>query len=145
MPALKDMRQERFCLLVHKGVVPFKAYPMAGYRPDFANPYRLTENDGVKRRLAELSAPVARKARVSAESLLEELEAGRMLAFAKGNAAAAVAATMAKAKLAGLLINRTETGEPRSFEVLDRDVILAKIRERHGDDVCSLLAQALDK
>ena len=68
-----------------------------------------------------------------------------MLAFAKGNAAAAVAATMAKAKLAGLLINRTETGEPGSFEVLDRDVILAKIRERHGDDVCSLLAQALDK
>ena len=81
-------RQEAFVRHVVSGVAPFKAYVLAGYKPDLANPYRLTEHDGVKRRIAEFYARSARKTCVTRDSLLAELEESRAVAQASGNASA---------------------------------------------------------
>src|SRR5882724_7681037 len=74
MPALARPRQERFCQLVKRGIPPFRAYPMAGYRPNNGAPYRLAENVRVKRRLAELTRHIAMKTRVTIESITQELD-----------------------------------------------------------------------
>jgi hypothetical protein len=47
-------------------------------------------------------------AEVTAANMINEFEEARLLALAKGQASAAVTATMAKAKLAGLLKERPE-------------------------------------
>jgi phage terminase small subunit len=45
------------------------------------------------------------------DTLLSELEEERQLALKRGQISAAVAATMGKAKLLGLIIDRREVGE----------------------------------
>jgi hypothetical protein len=52
-------------------------------------------------------------------SLLEESEVARQLAMQKGQASAAVQATMGKAKLTGLIVDRREVGG-RDAEVVPR-------------------------
>src|SRR5262249_4226905 len=54
---------------------------------------------------------VAISAEVTAENIINEFEAARLLALKKGQAAAAVAATMAKARLGGLLKERPDSNQ----------------------------------
>ncbi len=58
--------------------------------------------------IAAEQARLRRKVEVSVERLTEELEEIRVLAMEKGQCSAAVQATMGKAKLHGLLIDRRE-------------------------------------
>ncbi|MGA8954468.1 MAG: hypothetical protein WB503_03635 [Pseudolabrys sp.] len=55
---------------------------------------------------------------MSVASLLGELEEARQLALKLGQASAAVAATMGKAKIRGLIIDRREVGEAGAFDAL---------------------------
>ena len=73
-------------------------------RPRFAN-------------LASLIAP--RKAEVTTESILAELEEARLLALSLDQPAAAVAASMGKAKVSGNLVQRHEHGKLGDFSHLN--------------------------
>jgi pyruvoyl-dependent arginine decarboxylase (PvlArgDC) len=53
---------------------------------------------------------------VTEDSLIEELEQARLAALEAEQASAAVAATMGKAKVCGLLVERKETGKPGDFD-----------------------------
>ena len=59
-------------------------------------------------RVRELQAVQAEASRITAERLLGELEEARNLALSLGQAGAAVAASMGRAKLCGLLVDRRE-------------------------------------
>lgn len=64
--------------------------------------------DKVQTRLHELQAEAREKHNVTIESLTIELEEARNLAKQEGQASAAVSATMGKAKLHGLVVDKNE-------------------------------------
>jgi phage terminase small subunit len=68
----------------------------------------LMANGGVRGRIAELQAQAVERALVSVQSLTEELEEARALALREGQPSAAVSASMGKAKLHGLLVDKAE-------------------------------------
>jgi hypothetical protein len=144
MPALKNARAERFCQLVAQGIVPFKAFPMAGYKPDNAHPYRLAENGRVKQRLAELHKGLAMKTRVTVESISEQLDDDRAFAQRVDQAGPALNATIAKAKLHGLIVDRKESGAPGDFAAQNSETdIIALVRQELGEQAAALLVSAL--
>lgn len=137
-------RQEAFARLVFRGVPPYKAYPQAGYKPDKGNPYRLTENDRVKRRLAQLQERAAVKASVTVETIAAQLDEDRAFAKRVEQAGPALQATVAKAKLYGLLVERKETGQPGDFANLQSaDEVLELVKRELGEETARALASVL--
>lgn len=82
---------------------------------------RLLDNPNVALRVAELKQSLVKRHEVTVDSLMLELEEARMAAMGASNpqSAAAVAATMGKAKLAGLLVDRVGNpdGTPMDMSV----------------------------
>jgi hypothetical protein len=139
MPALKNKRHELFAQAIAHAADPADAYRSAGYDVTVcsaeAGAMRLRKNPTVAARIAELGmtpAPAyagdsgavaettgtsdtsnAAPAAPSVASALRELEEARKVAIAKGQAAAAISAIMAKAKLAGLLAERPDSAPPQ--------------------------------
>lgn len=109
---LLNVRQEAFCRGLIEGLPASRAYSQAGYdaRNNAAevNASRLLRNAKVTKRLIELQRDAAHKAAVTAETVAAELDAAYKLAFENGQAAACVAASMGKAKLFGLIVDRQE-------------------------------------
>jgi phage terminase small subunit len=66
------------------------------------NAFRVTETPVVAARIAEIRADIARRHRVTEDSLIAELEEARILARDNINPATMVSATMGKAKICGL-------------------------------------------
>jgi hypothetical protein len=62
----------------------------------------------IRLRVEALRAQVAKRHEVTVESILAELEQTRAFAMSKGQTAAAVQASMGKAKLAGLIVDKAE-------------------------------------
>ena len=58
-------------------------------------------------------------------SLVAELEASRKLAAKQGQASAAVSATMGKAKILGLIIDRRETGDVGAHDAMTDEELVA--------------------
>lgn len=144
MPALHSIRMERFCQLVKQGIPPYRAYPMAGYKFHNGEPYRLRGNPRVKRRLAELTKGLAMKTRVTVQSISDQLDEDREFAQKVEQAGPALNASIAKAKLHGLLIDRKESGAPGDFAAAATpDAVLAMVRQELGDATADALLAAL--
>lgn len=109
-----NARQERFVQnLVARGMNATAAYKAAGYVAENdaavrADASRLLTNANVKNRVVELQREAATRTLTTAETIAEELDAAYQLAFANNQAAACVAASMGKAKLFGLIVDRQE-------------------------------------
>ncbi len=82
----------------------------AGYSPKtaYSQGQRLLKNVEVAEAVRAKEVRLSRKIEVTVASLTAELEEARALAMANGQASAAVQATMGKAKLHGLLVDRSE-------------------------------------
>jgi phage terminase small subunit len=103
MGEIQNSRHERFAQELAAGKTADAAYEAAGYRKHRSNAGRLSANEHVKERVAEIQAIGAERAAVTVGSLIEEAEQARIKAMESQNgAAAAVSAITAKAKLAGL-------------------------------------------
>lgn len=85
---------------------------------------RLLDNPKVSLRVAELQQSLVKRHEVTVDSLMLELEEARTAAMGATNpqSAAAVAATMGKAKLAGLLIDKIEAKVNNLSEVKDDEL-----------------------
>jgi hypothetical protein len=100
----------------------------------------------VKARIAELHHALAVKTRVTLQTITEKLDEDRAFARACGQAGPALNATIAKAKLHGLMVDRRETGQPGAFDKLqDAESVIALIRAELGDEIAELLIAALAK
>lgn len=108
MPALANPKHERFAQELAKGKSQADAYAEAGYKPSEPNASRLTRNDKVAARVAELQERGAIRAEVTVATIIAELEEAREVAKQGLQPGPMVAASMGKAKVAGLLIERTE-------------------------------------
>ena len=71
----------------------------------------------------------AKRHEISEDSLLEELEQARLAALENQQASAAVAATMGKAKLCGMLVERKETGKPGDFDNMSIEELRAFLKQ----------------
>lgn len=137
MPALKNPRRETFARELASGASAVVAYRRAGYISQGsaaeAAATRLAATDEVMRRTAEIAAgrtmPAGPRAdgetamatltvpraasgpctEVTIELIICELEEARQLAMAKMQPAPAVSATLGKAKIAGLLAEKSES------------------------------------
>lgn len=106
-------RQEAFCRHLTEGLSQYEAYQEAGYRSKGRNATdahaaRLVRNGKVIKRLNELKAEAAKRTAVTAQSIAAELDIAFRLAFDNRQAGACVAASMGKAKLFGLIVDRAE-------------------------------------
>ena len=88
-----------------------QAYNAEKMRPDTVNnkAYGLLQKGGIRARLDELRAEHKKRHEITVDTLVVELEEARKLAFETDKAAAAVSATMGKAKLLGLVVDKQET------------------------------------
>ncbi len=73
MAILKNARHELFAQNVAKGMSATAAHVMAGYKPNGPNAGRMTKNDEILRRVAELMAPAVAATEVTVERVLKEL------------------------------------------------------------------------
>lgn len=112
MPILRNPRHERFAQGLAKGLCGKAAYCEAGYQSTGnaaeVGAAKLVRNGKIAARVAELQARQVQRLDVSVESIVSELEEARAAALAHKQLAAAVAASLGKAKLLGLIVDRTE-------------------------------------
>jgi len=142
MPAIGNSRHERFAQAVAKGHSATEAYRLAGYKGDRTAASRLSTNVNVAQRVSELQGRSAKRVEVTVESLAAELEEARALALTEKQTSAAVSATMGKAKLFGLIIEKHKhSGAIGSYDLtkvtdddLDRlEAILGPLADTGGD------------
>lgn len=113
MPVLHLPREERFAQNLAKGMPQHKAYTEAGFslkpsanRTDASKKAR---EPHIAARVKELLERQAKRLDVTIDSLVGELDVMFKLALATKQPAAGVGAIMGKAKLLGLVIDKTET------------------------------------
>lgn len=108
MTVLANPKHERFAQALAKGKSQADAYAEAGYAPSEPNASRLTRNDKVQARVAELQDRGAIRAEVTLASLIQEAADIQTAAKEDKQYSAATAALTAKAKLAGLWVDKNE-------------------------------------
>ena len=113
MPTLQNPRHERFAQELATGKSADAAYVSAGYRANRSNAARLSANQDIQKRVAEIQSLGAERAAITVETLIAEAKSARSKAMGeKGGAAAAVAAITTKAKLAGLWREKIAQTDP---------------------------------
>jgi phage terminase small subunit len=131
-------RQEAFCRHYVRYGIARHAYVAAGYKAklgdDLGAAYsadvgasRLIRNTKVAKHIEGLKAVMAKRADITDDTIATELEEARLIAKGEHQAAAMVSATVAKAKLAGLMIDRKEIGDAGDFSRLSEDELRAEI------------------
>ena len=111
--SLPNPRHERFCLLIVEGASQSDAYRACGYKTNGRSAAvkgaRFMMNAIVRRRVAELQLHAISFTNVTVAQLVAEAANIQQVALRLDNPAAAVAALTAKAKLAGLWVERSES------------------------------------
>lgn len=123
MPALSNPKHERFAQELSKGKTATEAYVLAGYKPNDGNAATLKGNQRVLGRVAELQEAGSLRVEVTIASLIQEASEIQAAAKQAGQHSAAVAALTAKAKLAGLWVDRSETENVNTNYVVSGDPV----------------------
>jgi hypothetical protein len=103
---LKLPRHEAFVQLVAKGESWTDAFEHAGFVRSSKNAARLAGRADVKARLAELQERAAEKAVIGAADIAAQLDDDRNFAIKLKAPAAAISATLGKAKVLGLIVEK---------------------------------------
>jgi phage terminase small subunit len=108
LTALSNPKHELFAQELAKGKSQAEAYAEAGYKPSEQNACRLTRNDKIQTRVAEIQGRAVLRTTITIASLMEEAAEIQAAALKANQHSAAVAALTAKAKLAGLWVEKSE-------------------------------------
>ncbi|MDN5003905.1 terminase small subunit [Bradyrhizobium sp. GCM10027634] len=139
---LKNARRERFCQEITSGASAAEAYRRAyGSNGDTAkvNGSRLLTFADVNGRLSELRAPVARQARVTVQSLLDELRLTIEAARKAEQHGVVVSSLTLAAKLTGLLTERLEVSARGPLQHLTTEAeVLEDLVTQHGGDAAGI-------
>ena len=134
---LQDVRREKFAQLLFKGgLSKVKAYEAAGYAPTASSATRLAKEQVILRRIRGLTELTAKESRNTVADIVRQLDEDRLLAHKTKSASAAVAASMAKAKLLGLIIDKSEREERREVRVTKIERVIVD----PGDDAKVIVA-----
>lgn len=144
MAAILTPKQEKFCMVYLETGNASEAYRQSYDASKSSEPAinvnakKLLDNAKIALRIEELRKPIMKRHNLTIDTILAELEEARQLAFQTDKAAAAVSASMGKAKLLGMdkqIIEHTSpdgTMTPKSAITLNQtDIknILTKINE----------------
>jgi hypothetical protein len=127
MPRPLTPKQEAFCLAYIETSNASEAYRQAydcqRMKPESINRKAkdLLDNGKITARLAELRQPIMDRHSITVDSLLIELEQARKVAIEDRSPAAAVNATMGKARLLGLDKQVTQLTGPNGGPILHRE------------------------
>jgi phage terminase small subunit len=124
--ALTNIRHEKFCQAYVTGKSQGEAYELAGYKckrrlsaDTCAN--RLLRNVAIRKRITQLQNFAAESQEITIASLTLEAATIQRAAMREGNHSAAVAALTAKAKIAGLWVEKTENENTNlSYSISDQ-------------------------
>jgi hypothetical protein len=130
VPVLKNARHERYAQGLAKGISASKAYVAAGFKKNDGNAVRLKGNEKVAARVAELQSRAAEKTVVTAADIARQLDEDRAFARKQKQSAAAVSATMGKAKVLGLI-----------FEQHRFSLDFTKLTDEEAEQLLGLLAK----
>ena len=108
MAPLRNTKHERFAQELAEGKSMSEAYEAAGYKPNRSHASRLVAKGNIKGRVTELQDAAAAETQVTVESLINEAADIQRRATKAGQYSAAIAALIAKAKLAGRWVERAE-------------------------------------
>ena len=108
MNPLRNSKHERFAQELAEGNSISEAYKVAGYKPNRSHASRLVAKGNIKGRVAELQDAAAAETQVTVESLINEAADIQRRATKARQYSAAIAALIAKAKLAGRWVDRAE-------------------------------------
>lgn len=108
MPVLDNPKHELFAQALAKGKTADEAYCAAGYRSNRGNACTLKANQSIADRVADILAKAAATVDFTLADAARQLDEDRKLAHDNAQAGAAVSASMAKAKLFGLVIERAD-------------------------------------
>jgi hypothetical protein len=117
MPVIKNRKREKFAQALHQGHSQIEAYKLAGFKPHRSNASKLALQEEIGDRLAELARvqeqkvaaateKAVEKLSISVEGLILEADAIQRGAIAAQQFSAATTTLIAKAKLAGLWVER---------------------------------------
>lgn len=101
-------RQEIFCRLVVEGTPVAQAYYRAGFDGTSEKASKLHRNPRIQKRLRDLQRRQLIRHDITMDTILLELEEARVFAKRCMQTAAMVSATVAKAKLLGMFVQRVE-------------------------------------
>lgn len=125
---LKNSRHERFAQELAKGKAQHDALQLAGFKASGnaarVNASRLLTDANVAARVVELKARAAEKAVVTAADIARQLDEDREFARELKHSAAAVSATMGKAKVLGVIVDKFEHSGAITLNVSSEDASL---------------------
>jgi hypothetical protein len=127
MPVLSNPKHEMVAQGLAKGMGQLEAYAAAGYKPNESHASRLVSTGKVRARVTELQERVAKKVEFTLADMVAQVDEDRAFARQQGQASAATAASMGKAKLLGMLVDKAEIDvrhhyDDMSEEELDREL-----------------------
>lgn len=152
MPALQNPRHEAFAQAILAGLAATSrieqsasyAYRKAGYLAKEGNSAEASASRLLRRvkpiceRISELQYQAARRKKITVESIVDELEEAREVATKTEQASAMVQASNSKAKILGLIIDKTELGRAGDFsQSQSLSEIADKLLLEHGADQVS--------
>lgn len=136
---LKNERHERMAQELAKGTPQFEAYRAAGFGGGKQVASEIAAREDVRARVTELLERGAKRAEVTVADIARQLDEDRAFAVECKQAGAAVSASIGKAKVLGLIVDRQEhtgkNGGPIEYRNLDEDEIdarLAALSERNA-------------
>lgn len=105
---MKNPRYEKFAQALAQGATSDAAYISAGFKANRGNATRLKAKESVQARVTELQARVADRVVETVADIARQLDEDREFARECAVPAAAVSATMGKAKVLGLIVDKTK-------------------------------------
>lgn len=108
MPLLKNARHECFAQAIAKGATATDAYVTAGYKRGDGNASKLASRLEVQARIHEIIGLAAKLTEMTIADMAKQLDEDRTFARGLEKASAAVAASMGKARVLGLIRERHE-------------------------------------
>jgi phage terminase small subunit len=122
MTALANAKHERFAQELAKGKTADEAYVIAGYKENRGNAATLKAKQNILDRILELQSRAADKAVVTIQDIAIQLDEDRTFARSVNSASAAVAATLGKAKVLGLVVDKSELSGPGGGPIKTEDM-----------------------
>ena len=153
MPRLKSQRHELFArqyVLLDSAADAYRRtwekYPMRAItHPDSARQigWQILHRPEVQARIEELRDQMAKKADITMDKVLSDLQEAMGMAKLQGKPSDIITAAMSQAKLVGLLRDRVETGGVGDFDGMENiSEILQKVAEEAGPEAALALSKA---
>jgi hypothetical protein len=133
MPELPNTKHEAFCQARFKGLSQLEAYKVAGYKPDDGAASRLSKEKPIIARIAELQRKMAARAEVTVEMICDHLDEAIKIARKAKSSGQMTAAAVAKAKLYGLMTERSVVSVTHNYAQMTEEELRFEIAAIHAE------------